>query len=252
MLYVIDPNGGSVPGDLFSIDPVTLSMTLIGSTGQSGEYGSLAYDSANSMMYWAPGQPNGNLYALNLSTGVPTIVGSLGLGTAMSGMAFDPTNGKMFGFSGNAASLYSIDLTTGAAALIGSAGATNGVGLTYNTNTNQLILFGVDQSFYALNESTAAASLLSGPSQTGVNDSGIAYDAPNNVYWVSSLLDPLYQYDPVTYARTTELNHIGAISEIAYVGGQTTPAATPEPSGLAALLAAGIGLAWLRRSQRGG
>ncbi len=247
LLYVIDPNGGSNPADLYSIDPGTLAMHLIGNTGQAGEFGSLAYDTANLTMYWAPGVGNGNLYSLNLSTGAPTLVGNLGLGTSMTGMAFDPNNGKMFGYSGNAESLYSINLSTGAATLVGPTATTTGGGLTYNTSSNQMLLLGVDQSFYTMNESTGVGTLVSGPGLTGLNDSGIAYDSAGNVYWVASLLGPLYQYDPNSFARTTEINDIGAISEIAYVGQQGTAPSTPEPSGLAALLLAGCAIALAKR-----
>jgi len=246
LLYVIDPNGGSNPADLYSIDPGTLAMTLIGNTGKAGEFGSLAYDTANLTMYWTPGVADGNLYSLNLSNGTPKLIGNLGLGTSMSGMAFDPNTGKMFGYAGNNESLYSINLSTGATTLIGPAATTTGTGLTYNTATNQLVLLGVDQSFYTESESTGAVTLISGPGLTGLNDTGIAYDSAGNVYWVASLLGPLYQYDPNTFARTTEINDIGAISEIAYVGPQGTVAPAPEPSGLAALLLAGCAIAWAK------
>lgn len=251
VIYAVYANNGTSASQLYAINPTTLAVAPIGSTGQSGQYGSMAYDTLNNTMYWTPGSGNFNLYSLNLSTGASTLVGALGTATAMTGMAYDPNANQMFGFTDGLSDLYRLNLATGAATLVGANSQGTGVGMTYNTNLNELVLINVDQSFYSLNESTGAATQLHGAASTGINVSGIAFDPDRNVYWVDSVLGSLFQYSTSTYAQTTEIVGLPSESEIGYVASQGTTSAAPEP-GSFGLLAAGSAalLVWTRRRRR--
>jgi len=63
LLYAMNDSNNS----LYSIDPNTYAVTLIGSTGiGSGDFGDLAYNPNTNTAYWAPGRDNNNLYTINL------------------------------------------------------------------------------------------------------------------------------------------------------------------------------------------
>src|SRR5215472_7534861 len=69
------PTGTAQPS-LYTVDPVTAAITLIGSTGVSGvNLAGLAFDSVSGKLYAGIGA---NLYTINTGTGAATLVGATG------------------------------------------------------------------------------------------------------------------------------------------------------------------------------
>lgn len=110
--------------NLWTIDPDTGDMTLVGSLGIYPDYlNGLAYDPTTQTMYGCSGTA---LYTVDMNTGAATYVGDFNTGysDSMIGIACD-NNGNMYGVDiGNSYDnhVWSIDTTTGAATLIGYTG----------------------------------------------------------------------------------------------------------------------------------
>lgn len=239
LLYAIDDTTNS----LYTIDPNTYALTLVGSTGVgTGDFGDLAYNPGTGIAYWTPGRGNDNLYTLNLNTGAATLVGSHGINDLFA-MAYDPTTHMLYG-QDSSANFYSINPTSGAATLLGNNGVYPG-GLTFNSTTGQLILTmaGGSGSFYSINPATGAATLLGSPGF--LNDNGVAWDAALGVYFVDDWSGNLYEVNPNTwtYSVVSTLNGDPFDGLIYPTGGGTTP----EPSSLLLLGTGVFGFgAWLR------
>jgi hypothetical protein len=78
------PVGDASPS-LYTINKATGAVSIIGSTGQTGnDLGGLAFDPLNGVLYSAF---NGELYTINTSTGAATAVGAIGFND-ISGLAF--------------------------------------------------------------------------------------------------------------------------------------------------------------------
>lgn len=93
----------AVPSLLYTIDPVTDAVTLIGDTGLVRVTG-LAIQPVTLQAYvvtstGAPYTGFGQLYALNLQTAQTTLIGDTFYGE-MSDLAFHPTNGTLYGWLG--------------------------------------------------------------------------------------------------------------------------------------------------------
>jgi DNA-binding beta-propeller fold protein YncE len=240
VLYAMDDATNS----LYTIDPNTFALTLVGSTGVgTGDFGDLAYDSDNNTAYWVAGRGNNSLYSINLTTGAATLVGSHGIND-MFAMAYDPATHMLYG-QDSSANFYSINPTSGAATLLGNNGVYPG-GLTFNSTTGQLILTmaGGSGSFFSINPATGAATLLGSPGF--LNDNGVAWDADKGVYFVDDWSGNLYEVNPNTwtYSVVSTLNGDPFDGLIYPTGGGTTP----EPSSLLLLGTGVFGFgAWLRR-----
>jgi len=115
-------------GKLYSLNPSTGGITLIGATGLSSLIG-LAINPVDNMLWGM--RSNGAIYKINQSTAVPTLVGNSGFSLNFA-MAFD-ADGKLFGISSAAVAAMSdfirINTSTGAGTLVGSTGFRNVFGL---------------------------------------------------------------------------------------------------------------------------
>ncbi len=116
-----DPSNANI----WTIDHITGTMTLVGASGSAEGLNGLAYDSSTGTMYACSGT---NLYSIDMITAAATLVGSMSSSGLMIGIACDNA-GNMYGVDLGDDSLYSIDTTTGAATLIGSLGG--GIDLNY-------------------------------------------------------------------------------------------------------------------------
>ncbi len=104
-LYAID----SDLDQLFELNPVDASSTLVGSTAAGPTTpASLAFDGTSMYTIDLGG---GGLYTLNLNTGAPTLICSTGI-SGWQGLASDPTDeGQFYGIT-QSDDLYKIDRTT--------------------------------------------------------------------------------------------------------------------------------------------
>jgi hypothetical protein len=219
---------------LYSIDPNTYALTVIGSTGvNSGDFGDMAWDPGSQTAYWVPGRGNDNLYTINLNTGAATLIGSHGIDDMFS-LAFDTATGKLYGDSTNG-NFYSLSTTTGAATLIGSNGIYPG-GMTYRADTNQLILnmAGGTGTFYQINPATGQGTVLGNPGF--INDNGLAWDPDKGVYFIDDWSNNLSTVDPNTFQLTTVAGLPGPFDGMIYANSM---ASVPEP-GTMVLIGTGI------------
>ncbi len=233
LLYAMDDATNS----LYTIDPNTFTLTLVGSTGvSSGDFGDMAYNPNTGVAYWIAGRGNDQLYTINLNTGAATLVGSYGIDD-MFALAYDPMTNMLYGDATNG-NFYSLNASTGKATLIGSNGVYPG-GMTFNSTTGQLILTmaGGSGSFYSINPATGAATLLGSPGF--INDNGVAWDPDKGVYFVDDWSGNLYEVNPSgwTYKVVSTLNGDPFDGIIYPTGGGGS---TPEP---ASLLLLGTGIA---------
>ncbi|HEC76711.1 MAG TPA: PKD domain-containing protein [Thermoplasmatales archaeon] len=104
--------------NIWTIDPSTGSMTLVGASGSTQTLNGLAYDPTTDTMY-ACGSTV--LYTIDMNSGSASVVGAMGNAGVMIGIACD-ANGNLYGLDLADEGLYSINKTTGSATLIGSTG----------------------------------------------------------------------------------------------------------------------------------
>jgi hypothetical protein len=106
---------------------------------------------------------NDDLYSINLTSGAISLIGNTQV--FLEGLAVS-SGGQLFG-TDSGGGLYSLNSTTGAASFIGNAGLGNIEGLDFNGATLVGTDFNNPTSFYALDTTTGAPTLLSttSPSQ---------------------------------------------------------------------------------------
>ena len=211
-LYTIQEDGDF----LQRINTDTLQVSTVGPLGVTFNFGGLEYVAGSDTLYMIDGRGSQGLYTVNRTTGAASLVGIHGIND-LFGLAFDSTNNVMYGtqYAGGSG-LYSLNLTTGAATLIANMGVGIG-GLAYDSLNDRLV--GITDGagdLYSINRSTGARTLLfDGPFQ---NDSGLAFDHDQNLFWDIDWAGELYTYDPTNgFNRTTELSAMGSHDGLAYV-----------------------------------
>ncbi len=245
---------------LYRINPSTLSVTTIGSTGQTRMIG-LVTDT-DSTIYAISEESNSRLWKLNPTTGAATFVGSLGFNLQEGDMTISPSTGQMYVADGLGDKLYTVNKTTGAATLVGSFGAVG-------RDVSGLQFIGTTLYGLALRDSTTDALVIVDPltgaatlvGQTGTNFGVIAAMGRDPVSGIVYIGGPstdfgndnkLYSLNLSTGAATL----VGSLSGIAdslsgfSVSGEPPILTTPEPSSLLLFVCAVIGLAGLRRSNQ--
>lgn len=120
-------------GNFYEINPLTGQATALGTTVPSGSFGSMGWDSINSIMYFMDVASTGrSLYTMDLTNGALTLVGPNNSGNQTGvGMAFDPLFGMLAINNSGTDTLSSIDLATGNATLIGITGTGNALSLAF-------------------------------------------------------------------------------------------------------------------------
>lgn len=232
--------------NLISIDPDSLVVTTIGSTGVAeGNFGDLAYDEASGVMYWIAGRGNDQLYTINLGTGAATLVGSHGISDLFS-LASDGTD--LFAQATNG-SVYTLDAGTAAATLIGSNGIYPG-GYDWNGDTGQLISLAAGSQIFSDINRTNGTSTFLGAGGGFINDNDVAYDADRGLYWAGDWSGDLYAFNAGTYSGGVVLGGIGLVASLEYLRGGVIP----EPATLAMCVpvaVVGVGVALRRRRHAG-
>jgi hypothetical protein len=156
-------------GGLYTVDPTTGDMTLIGSSIQLN---GLGYVDATGTMY---GCDSTNLYKVDMSTGATTLVGPMNNAGMMIDMATD-SYGNAYGVDVIDNNLYSIDLSTGAATVIGPIGIScyyGGMGYDKDNDVLYLAAYTGEGQLYTVDVTTGHATLV-GPFQDGDEVEGLA------------------------------------------------------------------------------
>lgn len=246
VLFTVNESGDV----LESYDTTTSTFTTIGPLGVTFDFGGLAYNSSNGLLYGVDGRGAQQLFTVDMNTGAATVIGTHGI-VDLFGIAYDSVNNRMYGTQfARGSSLYEMNMATGAATLIGNMGTGIG-GLTYDSANDRLL--GVSDgagTIFEIDRGTASTTVVANPG--GNNDSGFTYDPENNLYWNIDWNGNLYSLDPTnSFNRTLVASGLGAHDGLAYVsdfGGGNN--AVPEPSSIAiwsSILLGGLGLGWRRK-----
>jgi len=161
---------------LYSVDPTSGVMTLIGGSGTA--YNGIAYDDNSGTMY---GASSYNLYSIDITTGAQTMIGTWGSSYLMIDIAID-NDGVCYGHDIVTDSIYKIDLTNAAATLVGSTGLSANYlqGMEYDKETDILYLAAYTSfpALYSVNVDTGQATLVGNfPSGTEIDGFAIPYTA---------------------------------------------------------------------------
>jgi hypothetical protein len=156
-------------GGLYTVDPTTGTMTLIGGTTL---FNGIAYDGAT--MY---GATSTALYTVDLGTGAATLVGNLGSAGLMIDIAIDQDTGICYGHDIVDDAIYTIDLGTGAATYLGSTGilCNYAQGMEYDQDNDVLYLaaYTSQGELYTCDVSTGLCTLV-GAFQGGAEITALA------------------------------------------------------------------------------
>jgi hypothetical protein len=241
--------------NLFSVDLTTATATPIGFTGQFLQ--GLAVSPTGSLFGT---DFLGNLYSVSKTTGAATFIGSTGVGD-IEGLSFRGTTliGTNFSNLGGPTTVYSIDTTTAVPTTITSfsQGPVRAMALV-NSNTIDVA------SDSPVSQSLVSLNLLTGTNTTlgQLPSSGAALIAAMN-FGTDGVL---YALDPLGNEFMIASN--GAGIPVGNTGGQywldltmastvldppgDPPGDVPEPSSIALLLTAALGLISVRAWQRSG
>ncbi|SRX55619.1 T9SS type A sorting domain-containing protein [Aequorivita sp. CIP111184] len=110
--------------DLYTIDPVAVTATLVGATGINPADLPIALAIDGAGVGYTYEIVTDNLYSIDLATGTATLIGNIGFDANFGqGMCYDPTTDMVYmsAFNGGsfAAEWRSVDLSTGTTSLIG-------------------------------------------------------------------------------------------------------------------------------------
>lgn len=222
-------------------DTVTLTSSLIGSTGIATSFGDMAFDRTTGVMYAVGGRGDRGLYTINLLTGAATLVGAHGI-EDMFALGVDGAGNLVAQSTNN--SVYNLNKVTGAASAFGSNSVYPG-GYTFNTITGQMIFMEAGGGgIYDVNLTNGSTTLLASPGFN--NDSDIAFDASTNDYWAMDYSGDVFSYDSA-FNRTTVAGGFGFIAAVEF--GSFNPVPEPFTMGLLGL-GAFVGYKRRRKSAR--
>lgn len=220
VFYTVDESQDA----LCTVDTATGVVTPIGSLGVAFQFGDLAFDSSQGVMYMVDGWANGsstpsNLYRVDLNTGAATLVGSTGA-TSLFSLTFDPVTSKLYAAvsSSSPTAFYELNRATGAATYIGDPGV--GIdGLTYLGGLNQIVgLSAGPGSLHVIDPATGVGSLLDAGGGF-VNNGGIAWGPNTNSIYSIDWSGEIYQFDvAANFARTSLWSLGGPFDGLAFAG----------------------------------
>ncbi len=188
----------------------------------------------------------------NITTPPGVLVGATGPRIGIdAGLDFDQTQGKMYNLNGDftGSALYEINIANGVATLIGTD-AIYADGLAIDSNG---IAFAADwansEALYTVNLGSGGLTLVGPLGVSSVVQSGLAFDAADVLYSLSSLGE-IYTLNTSTGQATFQAQV--TLSGIAIEGFEGLAIQVPEPSALALAVVGMLGMtAWRLRRRRG-
>ena len=231
-LYYVDDNGKF----LKTVDTNSLATNTIGALGAGGNFGDMAYDHRNGVMYYVGGRGDNNLYTLNLNTGAATLIGNHQINDLFA-LGWDPVSGNLFA-QDSSSGFWMINKLTAGATSMGSNSVYPG-GLTYNFTSGMMVLSeaGGSGGFYSINLGTGAATLLANSAWR--NDNDAVHSSASNTYFSMDWSGNLYAIDS-GYNQTTLGTGFGSVASVEIV---------PEPATMAILGLGALALARRRRKK---
>lgn len=215
LAYHPDPDGDPATDDatffatdnnldrLVAYDPVTGEEEDVQALGSYTSVQSLAYNSANSLLY-ATDSVLGDLFTIDADAGDVTRVRA-GLHSG-SGLAYNANSGVLYGADSSRDELFTINKATGVATVVGALGAAGNsiTGLAYDSGND--ILYGLQGGtgqfgkLVTINTTTGAATLVGslGSSNDLRNCNGLAFNPDEN-------LDDT-EDDPILYTVCSDTN----------------------------------------------
>lgn len=225
---------------LWAIDTVTGTGTLVGPTGRLDDFGAAFGPDGNLYTVYDSYNTSGTLGRFDLTTGAVTPVTGAAVGIAdLMVLEFGP-DGTFYAGSWNTNTLYRMSLATGLPTAIGPLGFSNVMDFAFDSKGTMWAV--ADTGLYTIDLSTGAGTFRTAlPTLTC--SMGIAFDASDQLFATNycESNSGLFRIDTVTGVPTL----IGYTGINAPHGGDI--AAIPEPGSMALL---GIGLAGLAALQR--
>jgi hypothetical protein len=202
---------------LRALDPFTLTFTDVGPLGVGFDFGEVAWDDTNGVLWMIDGRPQEALYTVDLASGAASLVGVHGI-EDLFGLAHDPTTNTLYGSGESPTGFYSMNMMTGAASFIGDP-VHAADGLTYDSLRDQIVALAAGPGeMYTINRMTGAATIVS--NEGFINNCGLAYDPFQDLYWAIDWSGDLFTYDPnAGYTRTLQLSGLGPHDGMTYVQG---------------------------------
>lgn len=164
--------GVSETENLYTIDPTTAGISLVGSLGVTLASGLDFRNDGTLFLATSPTATDGNLYTVDTGSGAATLIGGIGF-SSDGDLAFSPS-GQLY-LAAQGGSLVEVDPSTGAGSLVGSHGAGNLNAMDFIGS--QLIGVNAAGQVYELNTSTGLGTFLVNTSPN-VPSAGATYLIP--------------------------------------------------------------------------
>jgi hypothetical protein len=164
-----------------------------------------------------------------------------------AGLSYDPVSGNLYnvqGGGGPPSRLYIIDMITGSATLVGSSPTVfaDSLGIDRSGNAYAIDSY-TTESLYSVNLSNGELTLI-GPTGVTMPQSGLCFDS-SGVLWAIG--------GGKTYTMNTSTGEATFMADVTFQGNPLSGfeglAIVPEPSTLALLGVAALGLFWYRRKR---
>ncbi len=178
--------GSSSPSYLYSFDPSTAEITLVGDTGTTHSIG-LAINPQDDTLYMLHSDTSsgeGTLFTLDTATGVPTLIGPLGSDLTWStSLAFD-SFGTLYAFIYGDPDLITIDTATGDADYVGNNGLGSGAyGIAFASDGTMYMKSG--NALYTVDKFTGTGALVGDIDVLEVTEDGSTYDNMKKAFELS-------------------------------------------------------------------
>jgi hypothetical protein len=194
------------PGDdmLLAFDTRTRTLNVVGPLGIDFDFGGMAWDARDGVMFMVGGRATPALYTVDINTGRATLVGRHNQ-TDIFSLAWDPNTDTLYGGQASQANgLWRLDQNTGAATFIGNPGIGMS-GADWDHLDRGIIANAIATSdFYLIDPANAQATRL-GSGGMFLNDGGLAYDPDTAMYYFFDWSGTINSFDPANGYMATPL-----------------------------------------------